>query len=88
MLKDGHCIAYHRWPQFGDFNILITDSIDDLLHYKYKQTYGIKWFVENIAPKYMCVKQVKKWTWIDLMEFYLQDQIDNHRDVFGLKLNL
>ena len=86
MITDECCITYHEWPQFGDFNILITKSFEDLKHHKYQQVYSHQWLQSNAYAKYEQVHNCKSWSkidTIDLFVFYLQEQIENCKNIFG-----
>ncbi len=84
LLKNHYCIVYHMWPQFGDFNIFITNTIEDYLKHKYIRSYGQNWFVENVAHEYEKERNNKHWKWLDLVEFYLQSQIDKGARIFDV----
>ena len=85
-ISDKGCIIYHEWFQFNDFDIFITSSADDFIKYKYQRTYNLSWLVSNVLPVYKQTFNVKKWEKIDLVEFYLREQIRNRGDVFGICL--
>ena len=82
LMNDECCITYHEWPQFGDFNILITKNLDDLKNYHYQAVYGYSWLLENVLPKYRQCVSNPKYSTIDLFSFYLRDQLENHRNLF------
>lgn len=85
-ISDRGCIIYHEWPQFNDFDIFITSSTDDYIKYKYQRIYNYSWLISNVVPIYKQTFNVKKCKRIDLVEFYLQEQIRNHNDAFGINL--
>ncbi len=85
-ISDKGCIIYHEWLQFNDFDIFITNSTDDYIKYNYQRTYDYNWLIGNVVPIYKQTFNVKKWERIDLVEFYLREQILNHNDVFGINL--
>ncbi len=87
LITDKCCITYHDWPQFGDFNIIITKNLEDRKNYRYQAVYGYNWLLENVPPKYkQCIKS-KNWSRIDLFVFYVCDQIENHRNVFDVSID-
>ena len=90
MITDECCITYHEWPQFGDFNIIITKNLEDLKHYKFQQVYRYQWLINNIYDKYKKAHNCKWWSnikHIDLFVFYLHDQIENHKNIFGVPID-
>ena len=85
-ISDYGCIIYHEWPQFNDFEIFVTKSVNDYIKYNYQNTYNYNWLNDNVIPIYKQTFNVNKWEKIDLIEFYLKEQIRNSADIFGIKL--
>ena len=86
LITDKLCITYHEWPQFNDFNIIITKTLEDRKNHSYQAVYGDKWFMENVLPKYKQCKNSTKCSRIDLVSFYLHDQLENHRKIFDISI--
>lgn len=79
-----YCITYHEWPQFGDFNIFITNSINDLKEYNFQHVFDDRWLYDDVLPKFKLINNKNKWSRIELVIFYLKDQLENKKDVFGI----
>lgn len=86
LITDKYCITYHDWPQFGDFNIIITKNLDDRKNYRYQAVLGYEWLLENVLPKYRQCQNDPKCSKINLFSFYLHDQLENHRNLFDISL--
>lgn len=86
-IKNDFCIIYHEWFQFGDFNIFIVKSMDEYKNHIFQRVYGLKWLVDNVLPKYKQATARKKASKIELVEFYLREQINNQESAFGVLLN-
>lgn len=86
-IRDDYCITYHEWHQFGDFNIFVTKSLDDLKKYNYLRTYGIRWLIDNILPRYKLSNSHKNPSYAELVEFYIREQLKNRQEVFGIQIN-
>lgn len=80
-------ITYHEFPQFGDFNIIVSNNFEDYNNKKYKRIYGINWIVQNVLPIYKCKMQKKEFSNLELIKFYLNNQIENKKDIFGIEFN-
>ena len=86
-ITDECCIIYHEWFQFGDFNIFITKNMEEYKNYIFHRVYGLKWLVDNVLPKYKQATNRKRPSKIELVEFYLQEQIKNKEPAFGVSIN-
>lgn len=87
IFNDKCCITYHEWPQFGDFNIIITSNIDERKAYKYQCTYGLSWLLDSISLENKQKVNIHKLSHIELFVLYVKQQIQNNQDVFGMSLN-
>ena len=81
------CIVYHRWSQFGDFNVIITENVDKYKNYVFDRVYGINWIIKNVVPRYTEINGKNRWEYIDLVVFYLKDKIANKEEAFGIIIN-
>ena len=86
-IRNDCCIIYHEWPQFGDFNVFISNSIEDYKKHIYQKSYGINWLVGNVLPQYQQATNAKKASKIELIEFYIRNQVKNEEDVFGVLID-
>jgi len=87
LINDKCCIIYHEWPQFGDFNVIITSNIDEYKAHKFQRTYSLNWLLDNISLENKQKVNVNKLSKVELFELYVKQQIQNHQDAFGVPIN-
>lgn len=46
------CFTYHVYPQFGDFNLFISDSLNGFRQRLYRKIYSLDWLADIALPIY------------------------------------
>ncbi len=86
LIYDEICIVYHEWSQFGDCIVFVSNSIQDYQNHKYLRTYNLNWFITNVEPNLKIVNPKKRYSFLELVKFYLENQLENNNTIFEVKI--
>lgn len=85
--KPGCCITYHEYLQFGDCNVFLSNSLEDYSNHNYAKVYGLNWFVENVLQQLKYKNPKKRYSFLDMVQFYLIEEITKSNCIFNISLN-
>ncbi len=86
LINDEVCITYHEWPQFGDCIVFVSNSLKDYQNHKYLRTYSLNWFINNVEPNLKIVNPKKRYSFIELFKFYIENQLRNNNPIFEVTI--
>ena len=86
LVNDDICIVYHEWSQFGDYIVFVSNSLQDYQNHKYLRTYNLNWFVNNVEPNLKIINPKKRYSFLELVKFYLENQLENNNTIFEVKI--
>ena len=75
LINDDVCITYHVWPQFGDNTVFVSNCLLDYQKHKYLRTYNLNWFIKNVEHDLRIVNPRKKYSFIELVVFYIENRL-------------
>ncbi len=81
LINENGCIIYHVWPQFGDYFVFVSNSLEDYMDHKYVRTYNLNWFLNNVKTN-----TIKRLTFIELVELYIKEQLKNNNKIFEVAI--
>jgi len=86
--NDSGCFTYHCYPQFGDFNIFISNSYEDYIRKEYVRVYSADWIIENILPYRQKREDGRKdFDILDLVSFYIKKEIKEKGMFFDINVD-
>ncbi len=86
LINDDTCITYHEWSQFGDCIVFVSNSLKDYQNHKYLRTYDLNWFINNVEPNLKIVNSKKRYSFIELVKIYIENQCENNKPIFEVKI--
>ena len=84
--NDVCCITYHEYLQFGDYDVFVSNSLEDYQNHKYLRIYGLNWFVNNVLPDIKKINYKKDYSFIELVKFYIVKQLERNDTIFEIKI--
>ena len=87
LVNDDICIVYHEWSQFRDYIVFVSNSFQDYQNHKYLRTYNLNWFVNNVEPNIKIINPKKRYSFLELVKFYLEKQLEKNNTIFEVKIN-
>lgn len=85
--KSGLLIVYSELYQFDEFNIKVYKSFDKSEEYHSVMVYDYGFFYKNVLHLIKAETNRKKFSNIELTEFYIRSKIEKGEDVFGIDIN-
>ncbi len=85
--REDVCLVYHEWPQFGDFNIFVCQSIEAYSRHRYLRTYDRNWLIDRVSDKDQGPTGTRRCENMRLVELYLHDRIKNRQDIFEIPMS-
>lgn len=86
LINDDGCIVYHEWPQFGNCAVFVSKSSEDYQNHKFLRSYNLNWFVNNIKPDLKNKNLKKRYSFIELVKFYIEEELKNNNAIFEVKV--
>ena len=86
LVNDEVCIVYHKWSQFGDCIVFVSNNLQDYQNHKYLRTYNLNWFINNVEPNLKIANPKKRYSFLELVKFYLENQLENNNTIFEVKI--
>jgi hypothetical protein len=53
---------------------------------KYLRTYNLNWFVNNVEPNLKIINPKRRYSFLELVKFYLENQLENNNTIFEVKI--
>ena len=86
LINDEGCITYHEGQQFGDYFVFVSNSLQDYKNHKFLRTYNLNWFLNNVNTNLKILNPKKRYSFIELVKFYIVEQIEKSGEFFGIKV--
>ena len=58
----------------------------DYQNHKYLTTYNLNWFKNNVEPNLKNKKNKKRYTFLELVKFYIEEELKNKNKLFGVEI--
>ena len=69
-------------------NLAITLFLYQIVYknHKYLRTYNLNWFLNNVNTNLKILNPKKRYSFIELVKFYIVEQIEKSGEFFGIKV--
>ena len=64
----------------------LSHKSHSLKNHKYLRTYNLNWFVNNVEPNLKIINPKKIYSFLELVKFYLENQLENNNTIFEVKI--
>lgn len=83
-LKAGLEIEYYEYYQFREFCVTVRHSPNKSNHFDSVREYDYGFFYKNVLPLMKTRFKKRKFSNLDMVEFYIRNQVEKGEDVFGI----
>lgn len=82
--KPGLLIEYYEFYQFREFCVTVYKSSDKSDQFDFVKKYEYGFFYRNVLPLMKTRFNKKRFSNLEMVEFYIHNQIENGDSVFGI----